>query len=148
MKRIFLIIIFATIAVTDSSFLVVHDTINQEQPNFKGEWEWLQNKENNRYNFSLTIASQIRNKIEGYHLAVSQGGRKIDYASSDLWDHPSIKGKVFNGIATITFESSFTLNKTGIATLKFIAPDKIEWNTVKEIDGENYFPNKAILVRE
>lgn len=145
MRKIFLIVIVSGIIL---SFSGIKNIKKQQASNFQGNWEWIQNENNDRYNFSLIITVQYSNHIEGYHLAVSQGGLKMDYADPELWDNPSINGTIEGNIATVIFESSFTPNKTGKAILTFIAPNKIKWKTVKEIDGENYFPDEAILVRE
>ena len=117
-----------------------------QQANFVDRW--IADSKSDRYYFLLAIKSQSGNKIEGYHNIVALNGHKIDSTDPDWGDRPSIIGTVKDNTATISFKSVFTPNKRGIATLKFIPPDRIEWKTIKEIDGENYFPDKAILVRE
>ena len=147
--RIKLFIIGLFFGLLNSSFTYIKldiKNIENQQVNFVDRW--LGDSESDRYYFLLIITHQADNKIEGYHNIVALNGHKIDSTDPDWGDTPSITGIIKGNTATITFESVFTPNKTGIATLKFIAPDKIKWKTVKEIDGENYFPDEAILVRE
>lgn len=117
------------------------ESITQKQSNFIGTW--LGDSKSDRYYFALTITVQLDSKIKGYHEIVALNGNKIDNG----YPGPSITGTVKEDVATITFGSSFTLSKTGIAALKLISPDKIQWKTVKEINGENYFPDEMVLNR-
>ncbi len=147
MRKIFLMIIVSGLVLSFSGIKNIH---KQQVLNFEGHWGWIRNASSNRYNFELTIL-QNGNKIKAYHSIVAMAGNKIDYGGNpDSGDDPSIAGKIENDIATVTFGSPFmsSADDEGIATLTFIAPDKIKWKTVKEIDGENYFPDEAILVRE
>ena len=147
MRKVFLMLAVSVIAL---SFSGTRSTKERQIPNFQGEWGWIRNATSNRYNFHLTI-TQSGTIIKGYHSIVALAGNKIDCGGDpDSGDDPSITGKIENGIATVTFDSSFMRpgDEEGRASLKFVAPNKIEWKIIKDTGGENYFPDKAILVRE
>ncbi len=146
--KVFILILSGIIG--EVSFMSINKrTLNEkksQQIDFSGKWKW---EKNDRYStFSLTL-EQVGNSINGYHCAISQNGNKIDCWGIDDNEY-SIIGKIRNDLATITIKSYFSNNiekDTGIATIRFINPNKIEWKITKDTEGQNYFPKKAILVR-
>ena len=145
MRKIFLIVSVFGIVLSFSGIKNIH---KQQVPNFQGHWRWAGNASSDRYNFELTIV-QNGSDIKGYHSIVAMAGDRVDYGGDpDSGNEPSIVGKIENDVVTITFESGYYPNSGGTATLRFIAPNKIEWNVIKRVKSGGFFPDRAILMRE
>ena len=146
--RTFIITILLEIIVL--SFTSIKQPLNeknQQKPDFSGKWKWENN--NNYSTFSLDL-KQVGNNINGYHCAICQNGNRIDCWGIDD-DEYSIKGRIKDGVATVIIKSYFSDSveeDTGVATIKFITTNKIEWRVIKDTKGQNYFPDRAILMRE
>jgi putative hemolysin len=104
---------------------------------FTGEWEWESGDGSATFTLSLT---QSGNQLQGSHVAVMQGGNRMDSILPDL----SIFGSVNGNIAEVTFRSSFA-STTGQATVTHNG-DTIIWKVT--VPPDQYFiPDEATLGR-
>src|ERR1700712_295435 len=91
---------------------------------FGGHW----GMETKMSSFSIDI-KQSGKTITGTHVSVQQNGNRIDDGKGP--NEASLTGTVNDaGIATVTFTSGYGINNTGIATIKPIAADKLEWQII------------------
>lgn len=122
-------------------FVIALSSFTISKAGFTGKW----GTSTKTSDFELTL-KQTGSTITGSHVSVMQNGNRLDAGADE-------KGVTITGVinkaelATVTFTSGYT-NKTGTATIKLIAGNKLEWNIVKEPQGEYYIPKHAILSRE
>ncbi len=126
--------LFITVIICSSSFTKVAG-----QQNFNGTWNWS----STTANFTLVI-SQVNNIVTGNHCSVSDNGERIDCAEST---ESSINGTVQGNYLTVTFTSSFSMEK-GIAIIRWIDNSSIEWEITQKPKGEYFIPNKVILTKQ
>lgn len=94
--------------------------------------------------FSLYRLTQDGNRICGYHIATSYGQQKVD--EGDLTGRgPSIAGTVTGNVATVRFRA--WTGAIGVATIT-LRNGSLAWHVVKRIDGQNWFPDDALLSRD
>jgi len=104
---------------------------------FSGQWEWESGDGSATFTLSLT---QSGNQLQGSHVAVMQGGNRIDSLLPDL----SIFGSVNGNMAKVTFQSSFA-STIGQATIAHNG-DTITWKVT--VPPDQYFvPDEATLGR-
>ena len=122
----------------------IFETINVEeeqtttQVNFSGNWSWVENNDNQGFSIEL---NQKGNEITGTHIAIAQGGLRIDTNDDE---ETSITGTVSgDGTAVVKITSGYS-GETSKATIKFIDKNTIQWS-VAQSDNEYYFPDKAVL---
>jgi hypothetical protein len=106
---------------------------------FTGTWA---SKTTDAITFSLDL-KQRGSRIEGYHNAVAQGGRRVDDVQPDT-GHPSISGSVQGRVAYVTFSSGYG-DGTGEATIT-LNGNKLDWKITKS-SGMHYLPSASVLHR-
>ena len=115
---------------------------------FSGDWTWEKNSD--RANFDMTLSVE-NNTIKGNHCIVAQAGRRIDCElgndDTSIEKKFSIKGTISNGVASVSYESTYSGTK-GTAEIRVLPNGKLEWKIINEADGQTYFPNNAILIKD
>ena len=116
--------------------------ISQNENNFTGDWKWEKNNTESTFNIKLT---QISNSIKGQHCITALKGRKSDCSGIIDENEVTIEGVNNENIAEIRFKSNFS-NDWGKAKLTILDNGRLKWEVIQKIDGENYFPDIAILI--
>ena len=114
-----------------------------KQKTYAGFWESIKNDDTSSFNLEL---NELNTSVTGTHCISAQKGRKSDCAGIIDEDEISINGTIASGVLKVTFIGNFS-DALGQAEIRFISADKIEWKITKKIEGENYFPQQATLVK-
>jgi hypothetical protein len=106
---------------------------------FTGTWA---SKTTDAITFALDL-KQKGSRVEGYHNAVAQGGRRVDDVQPDT-GQPSVSGSVRGRVAHVTFNSGYG-DGTGEATIT-LNGNRLEWKIIKS-SGMHYLPSASVLHR-
>jgi hypothetical protein len=109
--------------------------VAQYRADFSLDGHW----EDAAQNFSLDLYQDWKN-IWGGHIAVAQGGAKID--TRDV----SISGLLQGEVVNLQFKSGFSEN-VGRAQITYVDVNTIQWKIITPPEGEYYLPAEAALVR-
>lgn len=111
---------------------------NKNEP-FTGSWS---SKPNDYSSFTLDLV-QTGTSITGCHIAVAHHGNRLD--SGDC-PPPSITGKVISGVAHVRFQSGYSDDAAGTATI-ILHHHKLEWK-IQQSSGVHYLPESCTLSRD
>jgi len=107
---------------------------------FTGTWA---SKTTDAITFALDL-KQTGSRIEGYHNAVAQSGRRVDDVQPDS-GKPSISGSVRGRVAHVTFSSGYG-DGTGEATIT-LNGNRLDWKITKS-SGMHSLPSASVLHRQ
>lgn len=142
--RIGVAALFLLLSAT-GSLSVSGNTAQSNQVSFQGTWQMVTSSD---YVFNLDL-SQDGDRLSGHHCAVTSGARRIDCYTKEIREkeNPSIQGIVVEMKGNVRFNSSFSPNSWGEATITYIDNDTIKWEVTKNSD-EHYLPFETILKRK